>query len=253
MIILIILLFIILIILEKYENTKNIEDFQIKKFNKGQLKRYKKMFIHIPKTGGLGLRKYWKCCGRRHPTALELKNKNPMKFYKSFKFCFVRNPWDRMVSCYFYLKSGGYRAKVVSKKSQNKKSYRSKYGDINRKIVDYVNSVSFDDFVYNITEFFPGGSFYIKQRWLKYPVWVQPQYLWVCDQNDNIIVDKILKFEDYKDNVELLNNLFDIETKSNKKVNSSKHSNYREYYNIDTLDYVSSIYKKDIELFDYSF
>ena len=36
-------------------------------------------------------------------------------------------------------------------------------------------------------------------------------------------------------------------------LNKSKHRNYREYYNIGTLDHVLELYKNDIELFDYSF
>lgn len=43
----------------------------------------------------------------RHVPYLDYECANPRKFERFFKFAFVRNPWDRLVFTYFFLKNGG--------------------------------------------------------------------------------------------------------------------------------------------------
>jgi len=62
------------------------------------------IFIHVPKTAGTSIYrtvgKNWKS----HKTAADYRRANPAKFARLFKFAFVRNPWDRLVSTYHYVK-----------------------------------------------------------------------------------------------------------------------------------------------------
>ena len=66
---------------------------------------YKYFFLHIEKCGGNTVRAALDLPHQRTGNHLALKNKfryfrhNPKEY---FKFTFVRNPWDRMVSTYFY-------------------------------------------------------------------------------------------------------------------------------------------------------
>lgn len=74
------------------------------------------LFIHVPKTGGVSIR-HWLSEVTRDETVLWWDHgtasvwwhllKEPKSF---FKFAFVRNPWDRVVSQYFWATANGYPA-----------------------------------------------------------------------------------------------------------------------------------------------
>lgn len=71
--------------------------------------KHKFIFIHIPKTAGSSIRFYMR--GRydtlhvpHHSTAEQIKSKHMDIFESYTKFCVVRNPWDREVSRYRFIK-----------------------------------------------------------------------------------------------------------------------------------------------------
>jgi hypothetical protein len=65
------------------------------------------IFIHIPKTAGTSVARTLFGQGSRHVPYFEYEKVNGRKFNRYFKFAFVRNSWDRLVSTYFFLKKGG--------------------------------------------------------------------------------------------------------------------------------------------------
>lgn len=65
------------------------------------------IFIHIPKTAGTSVALTLFGHGSRHVPWFRYQQANPVKYRRYFKFAFVRNPWDRLVSSYFYLQKGG--------------------------------------------------------------------------------------------------------------------------------------------------
>jgi len=68
-------------------------------------KKQNYVFIHINKTGGMGIVKALSLKKKQHFTALEYKNHlGILRWNKSFKFSIVRNPWDKVVSQYFMTK-----------------------------------------------------------------------------------------------------------------------------------------------------
>jgi len=61
------------------------------------------IFIHINKTGGTSIGKALGLRKKLHFTALEHKDRSGIRRWnKRFKFSFVRNPWEKVVSQYFH-------------------------------------------------------------------------------------------------------------------------------------------------------
>ena len=73
------------------------------------IEEHKAIFIHIPKNAGSSIEALFANSSFRiqpgkHDTASEIKSKFP-ELYESYrKFTIIRNPYDKMVSWYFFLK-----------------------------------------------------------------------------------------------------------------------------------------------------
>ena len=189
--------------------------------------KYKTIFIHIPKNAGTSIEmffsnimiKYWEDVLRiqpsRHDTIDMIKRKFPSIYNSHTKFAVIRNPYDRMVSWYFFIK-------------------RNALGNVTRPIV----SISDDDGAY-----FPiDGKAIEFNEWIKDPTsFLDPQQSWV----DETV--KIIKFENL--NKEL--NEFFKEEIDLPVANKSDHDHYLKYYNQKSLDIVYDRYKEDFKRFNY--
>ncbi len=70
--------------------------------------KYKYIYVHIPKTGGNGLCKsLFNVKSQSHRRLVDYFEYSPKKFREYYKFTVVRNPYDRFISAFYYLKSGG--------------------------------------------------------------------------------------------------------------------------------------------------
>lgn len=200
------------------------------------------IFIHIPKTGGSSV---YKALGgdrtedpqygyskemklqRQHLTASELREYqfvSENEFGEYFKFCFVRNPWDLAVSEWKW-RLDNFPFLSVSR---------------------YVKP-TFKEFMRKVPTWrgFTGRGI---RRHLK------PQYHFIHDQKDNLIVDYVGRFENLsKDFKDICNKvgMSDLELPS---INRSKRAkSYKEYYDEETFELVEKHYKIDIDFFGYEF
>lgn len=69
--------------------------------------RNRAIFIHIPKTAGMSIERALFTESVAHSTLLHYKAYDPRRFAAYFKFAVLRDPVDRFLSAYFYLKKGG--------------------------------------------------------------------------------------------------------------------------------------------------
>lgn len=148
-----------------------------------------------------------------HVTALYVKNSvQPRVFNEFFKFAFVRNPWDWQVSMYHYIK----RARFYRQHNVAKK-------------------MSFENYV----------TWRVEND-------VRLQKRFVVDENDNVLVDYIGKFENLESDFAYICQELDIR-KTLPHIKKSERRSYRTYYNDRTANMIYDAFRKDIDFFDYQF
>ena len=156
-----------------------------------------------------------------------------------FKFTFVRNPWDRLASC--------YRGKIlphISDDTPNKwEGYNMipSYGTSNYKIRNSVEAYkSFHTFVEDIA--------------LQEPTLVNKHYRRQLYLFPNDKMDYIGRFEDFEDNIFDIFRSFGVEDINIPHVTEPKPSiSYADLYTDETAGMVYDMYRDDIETFGYKF
>jgi hypothetical protein len=190
--------------------------------------KHKFIFLHIPKSGGLSL-----VDALSRKTEVEEKFKSGHPRYENYidffgeevstyySFTFVRNPWDRFVSAFHYLKKGG-RNNCLH--------------DINAgKALKNYNFSSFaKDFTFQKFNFvhFAEQLFFIGQ----------PNQL-----------NFIGRFENLQQDFNTVCDKIGIPRQQLSHMNKSKHKHYSEYYDDETREIVAEKYARDIEYFGYKF
>lgn len=186
------------------------------------------LFIHIPKAAGTSISHalYGENVG--HYTAGFYKDLSAREYDKYFKFAIVRNPWDRVVSAYKFVKQGG---------------------------TELVSPLPDDDFQ---SDEFKSFDVFVK-NWLtrvdlkKKDVVFQPQYWYVCDDSGQIIVDYIGKLEKLNEVSEVVSKKLGRELIIPELNKSDRKTDYRSYFDEETKEIVAELYRKDIQLFGYDF
>jgi len=176
-------------------------------------------FLHIPKTGGRSIEEL--IDGHDHIKYFGHRGKH---IVPSPSFCIIRNPYDRLVSAYFYL---------LHQETENEpdKSYREL-------LMKYV---SFKHFVMSIRD----------DRLDKAIIHLKPMSYFICDENGEIAIDSIFKIEEIDKIGTYLQGIGIDKTLSDVWLNTSEHKHWQEYMNIKMIVEINEIYRMDFELFDY--
>jgi len=186
------------------------------------------IYIHIPKTGGMSIETMLGANIKTlHKESIKIKHGYPTDWIyprywgKYYKFTFVRNPWDRIVSSYFYNLEMGIKKINID--------------DHDRKKIILYGYEGFNDYIINhLAE--------SKSRFFL------PYDCWIGRHKYNFIG----KLENFEANMKSVCTDLQIPFK-NIHINKSKHKIYKEYYNNKAKDIIQDIYKKDIAKFNYSF
>lgn len=195
------------------------------------------IFIEVPKTGSTSIRSIVGYSDKPHMNIKEIKEKfyeelsvkdtnfltryihnkrNDVKWNSYFKFGFVRNPWDRIVSLYFR-KEG----------------------------IQMSDKMSFSEFVHWIENSSDTSIHPSKHK---------NQLDWFLNEKGDISVDFIGKFENLEDDWKYISKQLNLDTSlphANKSRVKKKH--YTEYYTPELREIIADKFQKDIEYFSYKF
>ncbi|MAS88198.1 MAG: hypothetical protein CMH30_09545 [Micavibrio sp.] len=198
------------------------------------------VFIHIPKTAGKSVRKALEDVPNlidiKHST-IDIQRKQYRKRGKEFpedifSFCFVRNPYKRLMSSFYHLSEVSDVAQTSF--TQNRRKLREEY------------KLNFQNFVMDKGfEKYDFGHFKHQTRWL-------------LDENGLEVVDSIGRFEYLQQDFSKL--YFYLSGKSGvilPKINKTISKNYSDDFltswDEKMLSLVAGYYKKDFEYLGYSY
>lgn len=184
------------------------------------------IFIHLPKSAGTSISRALGLPSSRHVLAADYRSANAVKFARFFKFAFVRNPYDRLLSSYAFLKRGGMNSDDALFAETHVRQYDS-----------------FEHFV--IEGLARRPEIY---AWVHF----RPQSAFVCDAAGRNLMDFTGKFEhlneDYERIAEQLGKPRQLPV-----INASQRGDYREVYTPATIDVVRRYYAADLKTFGYGF
>ena len=180
--------------------------------------QFNMFWYEVPKVGCCSLKHF---CDENNYSCRSVRPKFLYGHRNHFQFAFVRNPWDRLVSCFL---------------DKTKRTVGTKYQL--RAYIKYIDS--------NFTEFVHG---------------IATDDVNNCDNHHrlqyNLInhdyVNFIGKFEQFQKDFDYICNKVGISDSKLPHRNKSKRTHYTEYYDDETREIVAEKYAKDIEYFGYEF
>jgi chondroitin 4-sulfotransferase 11 len=183
--------------------------------------RHNCIFIQIPKNAGNSIANalFGETCP--HWSYRHYQRANPSKFRRYFKFAFVRNPWDRLVSGYFYVRSGTGRRGSL------------------QHVADYNDFGAFVHGWLNATSIWSSEVF-------------KPQHHFICDDDLHVQMDFVGRLENIDADFRALCQRLNVKPKLD-RLNASNHRHYSQYYTEELRERVASIYARDIATFGYRF
>jgi len=191
------------------------------------------IFVHVPKAAGVSISKgLFGCLGGSHmDIGLYQVVYSKREFDDYFKFTFVRNPWDRLLSAYSFLRSGGMH------------EADKRWAQAN--IVGYP---TFEDFVLNWVS---------EENVLTYVHFV-PQYRFVCAPfSRDLLVDFVGHYEHLARDFEYVRSRLDLDgvdlPHHNGGPEATRRADFRHHYTSEMRRVVERVYQVDLDLFGYSF
>jgi hypothetical protein len=190
--------------------------------------RHEMIFVHIPKTAGISLtRTFFPDLHVSHtPIRIYKMLYQPEVYDSYFKFAFVRNPWDRLVSAFHYLKRGGRTKRDRLWAAANLAPYEN-FAGFARGWVNQDNVYSYVHFI--------------------------PQHEFLCDRHLQIEFDYIGRFESIEDDFKYIGQRLRIGTNLPHYNRGAPRPDYRTFYDRETKAIVGRVYRDDIELLSYTF
>lgn len=183
------------------------------------------LFVHVPKCAGTTIIRQ-KPVAHGHRSAEFFLWRDPDLFRRCFTFGFVRNPYDRLVSAFHYLRS-------------DKTSLRD--GEFGKYAVGRYRD--FQEFAEDLKH---GAT---RRRCLG---WVHflPQTYYLCDRKGQVLVDYVGRTETFADDLDTINARTGLGLE-NKRERYVPRDDWRNFYTPETLRLAEDIYASDFDTFGF--
>ena len=185
------------------------------------------IFLHVPKTGGTTIKRIFDISlfhdsnpatspSPQHFTCNMLEERiGHQKYSDYYKFAFVRNPWSRILSSYFWRQTLPKERPVLP----------------------------FEDFIGNVAQIVAKKNYYSQE----FGDHFIPQTEFTSDVND------IFKFEDFEASIATIAAKTGIVINKIPPKKAKHYDDYTKFYNKETRQIIAKIYKTEISKFGYSF
>jgi len=190
--------------------------------------RLRSIFIHIPKNGGISVENALFGSKVGHKTLRQFEAHDADRYRRYFKFSIVRNPYDRLVSAFHFLRHGGRNLRDRAWAEAN-----------------LCNTQTFAEFLHQLSE--PRFAASVL-RWQHF----QPQYQFVTNFEGALALDFVARFEQIDaqfGQIAIHLGRSDIQLPHD---NRSPRADWRSYYNEQSLKQVGELYATDFEMLGYS-
>ncbi len=189
------------------------------------------IFVHIPKAAGNALIKsLFGMVATGHDPIGRYLSHDSKKFKSYYKFAVVRNPYDRLVSSFFYLKQGGI-------------------GFFDNDFAEsYLNDVdTFEEFVKRL-----GSDNRFRAAIMSWVHFV-PQLDFLTLDGINVALDRVIKLENIDRELSDLCKELGVPPVKMIRDNISFRESYKTYYTPELIDIVSMLYKDDLTALNYTY
>jgi hypothetical protein len=201
--------------------------------------KHKCIFVHIPKCGGTSLENViwpmprkesdlwmgfisayhnrYQTGGLQHLFATHILQEVGKDIFEAyFKFTIVRNPWDKAVSQYFYMKKRNDLREFIGMKEND--SFKTYLELIRKKI---------------------------HVQW-------EPQYKFFTDERGDNLVNFTGRLENIVTDAQIIFSRLGV-TAAVSQSNATRHEHYSHYYDEESKEIVAEMYGEDIRMLKYSF
>ena len=215
------------------------------------------IFVHVQKTGGSSILRAFGLRGDLvdHRLAADLRGQYGRALWnRCFKFSFVRNPWERLVSWWAMIDANraAYQRGALAEinpRFLTPDSLRS-LGSSRLQVKGFfryviANARTFEEFLRNCSNEIhdPDGPKHIFKNQLDY----------LSDANGRMMVNHVGRFEDLETEFSQICARLGRHPQRLEVVNSSQHEHYSRYYTPELAELVAKAFKKDIEYFGFRF
>jgi hypothetical protein len=191
------------------------------------------ILVHVQKTGGSSIRQAMnlpQADPHKHRFAAELQLiYGPEAWSDYFKFAFVRNPWDRLVSWWEMIRRNAAEGRPLN--------------GFQRYVITHASS--FEEFIRNCDSECRDGD---GSKWI-----YRNQLDYLTDASGRLIVDFVGRYENLQADFDIVTQRLGLKRIALPHVNRSMHRHYAQYYSSESESIVGQRYARDLAAFGYQF